>query len=640
MDTNKNCTATFKTGSTSNTVSLTVTAPTNGTIKSNPGIINCGLQGTVCTDSSFVEGSQVTLTATPVTGGKFLSWTGDCSTGTTDSVTLTMDAAKTCSATFEGAATNQSNLVVTVTGAGKVARIPAGSTCATGTDCTSYPTGDEVALSARADAGAEFDSWGGDCAGQTGSLILTKMDTNKNCTATFKTGSTTQKLTVSLSGAGKGTVKSDVTGIDCGTDCTEDYPKGNPVSLTATPDASSSFTGWTGDCASATGNTAAVTMDADKNCTATFAATPTPTKAELKVTASGNGTVSKSPAGEACAIPSTSCSAYTTGTSVTLTANSLATDTTFTGWSGDCSSAGTANPAVMTMDVAKNCGATFTTSSTPPPVGSYQLTVTTSGSGTVISDSGGINCGTACTSSYTSGTMVRLTATPSAGATFTSWGGSCTGTSTATVVSMDAAKNCTATFSGSGGSTGGDPNVTSCFNQQDGVYAGNACLKADGLLSGAVDTNGNGVNVTVSMKGGISNSGGPYLKESTVVLADPIATRGVIQVDPADVGQKVDLIVAGIHYSNLYSRGFEWYMLEGCNVCVKVWPYNDRDAAPILAELKALKTVDSLAAIQVVDMYSGNFVFPGLLDIFYGYRVVSSGKLVFNLSPIRVTINP
>jgi hypothetical protein len=207
---------------------------------------------------------------------------------------------------------------------------------------------------------------------------------------------------------------------------------------------------------------------------------------------------------------------------------------------------------------------------------------------------------------------------------------------------MDAAKNCTATFSGSGGSTGGvvDPNVANCFNQNSGIFAGNVCLTADKFLPGAVDANGNAVNVTVSMKGGISKSGSPYLKESTVVLADPIATRGVIQVDPADVGKTVDLIVAGIHYSTIYPRGFEWYMLNGCNTCVEVLAYNDRDAVPMLSELKALKTVDSLAAIQVVDMYSGNFVFPGFLDIFYGYRVVGSGKIVFNLDPIKVTINP
>jgi hypothetical protein len=201
---------------------------------------------------------------------------------------------------------------------------------------------------------------------------------------------------------------------------------------------------------------------------------------------------------------------------------------------------------------------------------------------------------------------------------------------------MDVAKSCTATFS----SVDQNANVTACFSQ-NGIFADGVCLPASTLQPGAVDASGAPINVTVSMRGGISKNGGDYFKESTVVLADPIATRGVIQVDPADVGKKVDIIVAGIHYSNtMYARGFEWYMLEGCNVCVKVWPYSDRDASPILSQLTALTTVDALPSILVVDMYSGKFVFPGFLDIFYGYRVVGSGKLVFNADPIKVTINP
>jgi hypothetical protein len=295
------------------------------------------------------------------------------------------------------------------------------------------------------------------------------------------------------------------------------------------------------------------------------------------------------------------------------------------------------------MNAAKSCTATFTTSggtNPPPPPGSQQLTVSVSGTGIVTSNTGGINCGTVCSASYTSGSIVQLTAS---GGTFTSWGGSCTGTGTTVVVTVDAAKSCTATFSGGGGTVDPgtvDPNVSSCFDQ-NGIYADSACQTASNLQPGAVDISGNPIDVTVTMKGGISKSGGPYLKESTVVLADPIATRGVIKVDPSDVGKQVDVIVAGIHTDAMYvPRGFQWYMLNGCNTCVEVWEYSDRDAGPILSALTPLKTVNALPSIEVIDMYSGHFVFPGFLDIFYGYRVVGSGKIVFNADPIKATINP
>ncbi len=74
-------------------------------------------------------------------------------------------------------------------------------------------------------------------------------------------------LTVTLAGTGGGTVTSDPAGIDCGTDCTEAYPLATVVDLFEDPDPDSLFVGWSGepDCSDG-----AVTMDGDRNCTATF----------------------------------------------------------------------------------------------------------------------------------------------------------------------------------------------------------------------------------------------------------------------------------------------------------------------------------------------------------------------------------
>ena len=76
------------------------------------------------------------------------------------------------------------------------------------------------------------------------------------------------RLTVAKTGTGSGTVTSSPAGINCGSDCIEDYPSGTPVTLTGTPAGGSVFTGWSGAC---TGTGACnLTMDAAKSVTATF----------------------------------------------------------------------------------------------------------------------------------------------------------------------------------------------------------------------------------------------------------------------------------------------------------------------------------------------------------------------------------
>jgi hypothetical protein len=55
-------------------------------------------------------------------------------------------------------------------------------------------------------------------------------------------------LTVTKQGSGSGSVTSSPPGINCGADCDEAYANATAVTLTATPDAGSIFTGWLGAC--------------------------------------------------------------------------------------------------------------------------------------------------------------------------------------------------------------------------------------------------------------------------------------------------------------------------------------------------------------------------------------------------------
>ncbi|MDH4065589.1 MAG: hypothetical protein OEW19_14420, partial [Acidobacteriota bacterium] len=85
--------------------------------------------------------------------------------------------------------------------------------------------------------------------------------------ATGWTTATTDRLTVSRTGNGGGRVRSLPGGISCGADCTEDFPTGTVVVLTASPNKRSVFSGWAGDADCSDGR---VTLGSDVACVAVF----------------------------------------------------------------------------------------------------------------------------------------------------------------------------------------------------------------------------------------------------------------------------------------------------------------------------------------------------------------------------------
>jgi uncharacterized repeat protein (TIGR02543 family) len=166
------------------------------------------------------------------------------------------------------AAYNGSNHVLTVskngTGTGSVTSTPSGITC--GTVCSaSYPSSGTVTLTATAATGSTFTGWSGDCTG-TGTCTVT-MDGDHSVTANFQVVRAT--LTVSKIGNGAGKVTSTPAGINCGTTCTATFNLGASVTLKASADAGSRFTGWSGDCTGTTTN-CKLKLTADRAATATF----------------------------------------------------------------------------------------------------------------------------------------------------------------------------------------------------------------------------------------------------------------------------------------------------------------------------------------------------------------------------------
>jgi hypothetical protein len=307
-------------------------------------------------------------------------------------------------------------------GSGSVTSSPAGINCPAACSANFRKVGTMVTLTATPASGSRFVGWSGACSG-AGTCVVT-MSQAESVTATF-----TQVFALSVTIAGGGTVTSSPSGITCPGTCSTTFDSGTSVVLTATPTSGWSFSGWGGAC-TGTG-ICSVTMSAAESVTATFTQV-----FALSVTVVGGGTVSSSPAAISC--PGTCTASFNSGTMVTLTATPVA-GSSFAGWSGACSGTGS---CTIIMNAASSVTATF-------GVVTFPLTVSlaSSGSGTVTSSPGGINCPPTCTASFNNGTSVTLSAAPASGFAFAGWsGGGCTGTGSCTVV-MSGAQSVKATFS-------------------------------------------------------------------------------------------------------------------------------------------------------------------------------------------------
>lgn len=409
----------------STTVELAVakTGAGSGQVISSPAGISCGVD---CNDL-YPLATMITLTATAATGSNFVGWQGGCS-GATPTCQLTLAASSTVTATF---ALNQQLLTVTRAGngVGRVASTPAGIDC--GNDCAElYNYGALVALTANAAPGSTFAGWQGACSG-AGTVCFVSVNAATNVTALFALNQ--YQLNVAKAGSGAGRVTSTPAGIDCGDHCTTTYLYGTVVTVTAVADPSSTFAGWVGACMGAT-TSCTVTVDAAQNITALFILNQYP----LTVTKTGNGTgkVTSGLSGIDCG---NSCSAtYPHGTVVTLTAIPEASST-FSGWQGACT--GITPTCTVTVDALKSVTASFT-------LKEYALSVIKagSGSGSITSTPGGVDCGTVCGALYTHGTAVTLAAISAPNSLFIGWSGACTSANSTCTITLDAIKEVTAIF--------------------------------------------------------------------------------------------------------------------------------------------------------------------------------------------------
>jgi hypothetical protein len=368
MDQAKSVTAQF-------TYALNVTVAGSGTVGRAPDL------------TGYLPGTEVTLTATPLVGWQFVSWSGAVG-GSANPVSVTMGGDRTVTATF---AINSYTLSTPVAGSGAVVRQP---------DQATYAHGTVVSLTPQPAPGWHFTGWSGDTSGTAQPLELV-MTGPRSVTASFAINVYTLGLTTS----GNGVV------LESPDQTTYDH--GTVVTLTAQPGPNWHFEAWSDDV-SGTENPLFVTMDGDKNIHATFAIDTHP----LDVTVFGQGTVTRSP----------DQAAYVHGTTVGLSATP-APGWRFAGWSGDVSD--TASAILITMDGPRAVAATFT-------ILTYAIDVTSSGNGSVTR--------TPDLPSYDHGSLVSLDAVPAAGWHFVGWGGDASGSQDPLALTMDGDKAITANF--------------------------------------------------------------------------------------------------------------------------------------------------------------------------------------------------
>ncbi len=228
---------------------LIVDVTGQGTVAATPGDIACVAGAGTCA-ASLPYGTTATLTATPAAGWRFDHWNTVC--GADETCQVTLDDPVTIGAAFTQIT---DSLSVVLAGSGEV--VATSSACSGGT-CFACPTagcaaaiadGATVTLTATPGADSELVGWSAPC-GDTKTCTLAIHDAT-TVHATFAL--LPETLDVALTGTGIGNVRATGS-IDCGNGgatCSATVPAATPITLTATPSATSRFVGWSGACSGA-----------------------------------------------------------------------------------------------------------------------------------------------------------------------------------------------------------------------------------------------------------------------------------------------------------------------------------------------------------------------------------------------------
>ena len=296
---------------------------------------------------------------------------------------------------------NHAYVATQVFGAGSIVSADGGINC--GSDCIErFTKGTQVTLTAGAHPGGTFGRWRGACAGQ-GNPCTLNVQRFSETSADFASR-------MQLEVTGNGVVTSVPSGINCPGDCDEMFLARDMITLTATENAASDFTGWSGAC-SGTQETCKVFIDDAKNVGANFV-----NDYPVTVSKSGGGSavVTSSVAGIDCGAD---CAADFPVRSIVRITIAPAADTRLVSWHRlGCLD------YQLTCEFAMNGPVALNIELALKPV----MTVTIVGDGRLVVQPGGECATSSCRIPVDIG-QVMLTAIPDPGGEFLGFAGLCAG---------------------------------------------------------------------------------------------------------------------------------------------------------------------------------------------------------------------
>jgi hypothetical protein len=139
----------------------------------------------------------------------------------------------------------------------------------------------------------------------------------------------------------------------------------------------------------------------------------------------------------------------------------------------------------------------------------------------------------------------------------------------------------------------------------------------DGNLSSPILT-------TASFAGGTSVSGKNYLQNMQKSISEAAEVTAEITVDPRHIGREADLFVVIINSTT--SKSFSLNSQRK----LREWNLKLSDITPFQYDIRLKKR-------QLVSIYENDALILGNLNIFFGYRLVSNGK-VFAGGPIQIEV--